>query len=576
MGRRLLLLCVALSLTACAGVPSSSPVRVVRRIPAEQPELPEAPAFRRRLPPNPPENATPTDIVRGFLLAQGSSDGDHAIARKYLAPTVPWNPAQSLTVYTSPRIGEAVVRGDSATVVATLQRIGTLTRDGEFRPPLSVESRQTFRLRRDPSLGWRLAEAPPGVLLTRDDLTASYQRFTLYFPNAARRLVPHQVFLRQSDQPAATAVRALLTGPRGWLAPAVRSSIPEGTELLDPPTVVDGVVTLNFSREIRRAPQETLGLLVAQVVWTLTEPALAVEAVRIQAEGQELVVPGHDGAREHRRPDWEEFAPAPRPFDDRLFFVRDGAPYALDAGGAVARVAALTGVRSFAVNRSGTHLVAVVRLAGGREALDVVALSGPGGVRRALTADTLTAPAWDPTSDVAWVAATTGGTTQVMTVPVTGTPAPVPASLPGGTVTSLRLSPDGSRVALLVAGPGRAALFVGRVERTATGARAVADPRAIAPSVSLPTAVTFDGAGQVVVAGTLAGRRALVRLDVDGFTRGTIRDQGLPPGPVTALASSAATPPDRVASVAGRMWRRTPGADWAAIVGNGTAATYAG
>jgi hypothetical protein len=439
-------------------------------------------------------------------------------------------------------------------------------------PPLS--GTVTFRLRRHSVLGWRLAEAPPGVLLTPDALSAAYQRVTLYFPNASRRLVPPQVFLRESDQPAATVVRALLEGPRGWLAPSVRSAIPDGTELLDPPTVVDGVVTLNFSREIERVPQESLGLLIAQVVWTLTEPALAVDAVRLQAERQEIVDTSR-GPSEHRRSDWEEYAPVPRPFDERLFFVRDGAPHALDSAGTVSRLAPMTGVRSFAVNRSGTHLAAVVR-DGARESLDVVPLSG-GTPRRALTADRITAPTWEPGSDVAWVAATSGGTTQVVAVPVTGAVTAVPAAMPVGTVASLRLSPDGSRVALLVGAPGRTAVFMARVERTAAGARIVADPRSVAPAVSPATAVAFDGAGQLVVAGVLGGQRTIVRIDVDGYSLGIQRTQGLPPNaPVVALTSSAAAPPARVASVGGRMWRRTPGADWAAIVGTGTEATYAG
>ena len=565
-----------LALVGCAGVPSEGPVRVVRRVPAEAPDVPEGPAFRRRLPPNPPANAQPADIVLGFLLAQPSSDGDHAIARKYLAPDVTWNPAAPVTVYTSPRIGKAVFRGDVATVPVTFERVGSITADGEFQPPDRPAASTTFRLRRTAADGWRLSAAPAGVLLTRDDLSTAYQRVTLYFPSTGRRLVPHQVFLRQSDQPAASVVRALLAGPRGWIAPAVRSAIPEGTELLDPPTVVDGVVTLNFSREIRRAPQETLGALIAQVVWTLTEPALAVDAVRLQAEGEVLVAPGRGALREHRRPDWAEYDPLARPFDERLFFVRDAAPYALDPSGQVTRLKSVgAAVESFAVNRSGTHFAAVVRAGGGRVALLMVDLQS-GGVRRVLNADRITAPTWEPGSDVVWVAATTGGTVQVETVPVTGAPGAVASALPNGAVTALRLSPDGARVAALVGPAGGARLWVARVERTASGARVLADPRSVAPSVTALTAVTFDGVGQVVVAGLLGLERTLVRLDVDGFNLGALRVQGLPSAPVTALASSAATPPDRVASVAGRMWRRTPGADWAPIAGTGSAATYAG
>lgn len=574
--RGLLLLAVLLSATACAGVPSSGPVRTVRRVPVEAPDAPEGRSFRRLLPPAPPAGASPVAIVNGFLLAQVSYDADHAIARKYLAPGITWNAAAPVTVYTqSPRFGRPVVRGNTATVTAAFDVLGTIAADGDFRPPVRTVGPTTFRLRRVAG-EWRLANAPPGVLLSRQEIGSVFQRVTLYFPNAARRLVPQHVFLRASDQPAASVVRALLAGPRGWIAPAVRSAIPDGTELLDPPTVVDGVVTLNFSREIRRAPQDTLGALIAQLVWSLTEPTLAVDAVRIQAEGDVLAAPGRGDLREHRRSDWVEYDPIAPPADTRLFFVRDGVPYGVDGTGFATRVAAVEAVESFAVNRTGTHLAAVVA-DGARRALMIAETSGASPPRRLLVADRLTAPTWEPGSDVVWTAATNGDATNVLAVPLAGAVAAVEATLPSGTVEAFRLSPGGSRAAVLVARPGAGAIvWMLRVQRSPNGTRVVTDGRAVAPPVSSVTAVTFDGSAQLVLAGIHGGQRTLVRLDVDGFNLGVLRVQGLPPGPVTAFASSTATPPDRIAVVGGRLWRRSPPADWAALPGTGTAATFAG
>jgi hypothetical protein len=567
-----------LSLTGCAGIPSGGTSKVVRRVLAEGPDLPETPKFRRAVPANPPDNGAPDDMVRGYLLAQTSSDGDHAIARKYLAPGVGWN-AAGVTVYQSPSIGRPVVRGATATVVATFRRVGSIEPNGEFRPPLTPSSTVTFTLRRV-AAGWRLAAAPAGVLLSRDDLVSTFQRVTLYHLSAARRLVPRPVFLRASDQPLASVMRALLAGPGGWLGPAVRTAIPQGTELLDAPTLVDGVATLNFSREVRRAPQETLASLVAQVVWTLTEPGLNVGSVRLLAEGEPLVVPGHGAVRESVRTDWDDYAPVPATDDLRLFFVRNGAAWALDEAGRMSRLPPTPPLSSVSVNRPGTWLAAVTRPSGGRQSLLVGTLDGSVAPHAVLSAERITAASWEPGGDVVWVATTSARSVQVSAVTVaSGAVAPV-AAAPGGTPLVLRLSPDGARCLLVVAGAGGGvASWVARVERSASGARRLAEQRALAPSVTSVTAAAFEGAGQVLLAGVADGVRGLYRVDADGWNRTpAIGSHGLPGSPVTAVTASTASPPERIASAAGRLWRRSPGADWAPVPGTGpaAAAAYAG
>jgi hypothetical protein len=568
---------VVVCLGGCAGVPSGGAARVVRRVPAEGPELPETRVIRRLAIP-PKEGAPPAEIVRGYLTAQTAAQNDHGIARLYLAPQVSWNPAARAVVYTATSLATPVVRNDSATVHATVERVGSIGPDGEFVPASPPTAGITFRLRRVPGSGWRLTEAPPGVLLNRDELGLSFQRTTLYFPDQARRLVPEIVFLPASDQPVVAAAHALLAGPRPTLAPAVRSAIPDGTELLAAPVIVDGVAQLNFSREIRRASQDSLGALVAQLVWTLTDASPQVTAVRVEAEGEPLSVPGKNGVRDHRRSDWEDYAPVPATFDRRLFYVQGGAAWALDEAGTPAGVAATPPIESLAVNRAGTMLAAVTRPVRGRRSLLVADLTGARAVRTLLTAARITAPTWEPGGDVVWVAHSAGDGQQVVAVPAgagAGAPAAVGAPL-AEPVAALRLSPDGARVALVSGVGRRARLLVARVERTAAGGRRIAAAQPVAPSVGGVTAVTWDGTQQLTLAAVVGGRPAVYRVDLDGYNLVRQRDEGLPGGAVTALTASTATPPDRVASSAGRLWRRTPGADWTAIAGKGGAATYAG
>jgi hypothetical protein len=564
----------------CSGVPADGRVRVVRRVPIEGPEQPEARVIRH-IARNPAADATPDQLVLSYLTAQGDTQNDHAIARNHLVADVPWNPGARAVVYASSRVGAPVQRRDRATVRVTFARVGTINPLGEFRPaPAATDV--TFRLRRVENVGWRIAEAPAGVLLDRADLGTYFERVTAYFPDQARRLVPVQVFAPASEQPLTAAARALLAGPRGWIAPAVHTAVPDRTELLDPPTVVDGVVQLNFSREILNAPQEALGTLVAQLVWTLTEPGLGAVAVRVQAEGEPVAVPGRPGLRDHRRGDWQEYAPVPLTGDRRLFFLRNGLPYALDETGRLGRVApGVPAVESFAVNRAGTRLAAVTRPSGGRQSLVVVDLTGARPLHEVLTADRITMPAWEPSGDVVWVAQTTGATQQVVSVAVgarLGPPAAVGSSLPSP-ASILRLSPDGARAALVVGTGAAASLLVARVERPISGAPVLADPLPVAPSVHGVTAVTFDGAGQLLFA---AGTKpSLYRVDVDGFNLVPQRADGLPRAAVDALTAAAEPPAggpvDRVVSAGGRLWRRAPGAAWAAALrGRGAAAAYAG
>ncbi|MDQ1711544.1 MAG: hypothetical protein QOE45_994 [Frankiaceae bacterium] len=565
-----------LLLAGCTGVPAPGGVNVVRHVTAEGPELPEPRVFR--LPaPAPKEDAPPDEILRGFLVAQVDPRNDHAVARRYLAPDVTWNDHAGVTVAAT-RVGTPSIAGDVASVRTAIDRVGTISPRGEFRPaPLPARQTVTFRLRRVPGLGWRLSGAPAGLVLGRDELRGTFERTTLYFPNQARRLVPDTVFLPATDQPVGTAVRALLGGPRGWVAPAVRSAIPANTELLDEPSVVDHVATVNLSREIRLAPQETLGALVAQVVWTLTEPVFAVDAVHVQVEGEQLVVPGRPGLRDHRRIDWSEYAPVPETADTRLFFVRDGGAYARDDAGRETRIPVAQSFASIAVNRAGTRLAGVTLPVGGRQSLVFVDLAS-GRARTTLTSNRITAPAWEPAGDVVWVAHSSGGIQQVVAVSADSARdavSAVAATLPGP-VSSLRLSPDGSRVALVAGAGAASALWLARVERPAAGGRVLADPRAVAPSVRGVTAAAFEGAAQVLFAAYDGRRPAVYRADLDGYDLVRQRDESLPAAAVSTVSASAATPADRAASVGTGIWLRSPGGDWRALPGRGAGGVFAG
>jgi Lipoprotein LpqB beta-propeller domain len=88
------------------------------------------------------------------------------------------------------------------------------------------------------------------------------------------------------------------------------------------------------------------------------------------------------------------------------------------------------------------------------------------GLRKtSVPAGALTRPSWLPGQKEAWVA----NGARLYRVDFSGAIQPVPTSLPSGArISALRLSPEGSRIAMIVASPNQSQLWVGAVVRTDT------------------------------------------------------------------------------------------------------------
>lgn len=113
----------------------------------------------------------------------------------------------------------------------------------------------------------------------------------------------------------AALLLALFTGPEK--DQRVNSAIPPGTLLnevkVDPQQQLATVdVTAAFEQG---AEEDILALRVAQVVYTLTEPATEIGRVEILINGEPKLIPGGDGGQSLQRPltrkDYSRFAPPP-------------------------------------------------------------------------------------------------------------------------------------------------------------------------------------------------------------------------------------------------------------------------
>ncbi|MGB7982183.1 MAG: LpqB family beta-propeller domain-containing protein [Candidatus Nanopelagicales bacterium] len=325
------LLALGLLLTGCASVPTSGPIRQGPVVDAG-----EGSQFIRVIAAPPSLGASPQEIVRGFLEASASLESDHAIARRYLTPaaSAAWAPAESTTVYQRASLVLAAPAED--VIEASIRITGRLLADGSLEPVDPAEPAEVpFALEQvsDGASGvlqWRIADLPPGLLINDTDLRRAYRQYQTYFPSArSSALVPDARLLPVAGPSLPTTLaERLLAGPAQWLAPGVRTGVPQGTALaLGAVPVTDGVAVVELTDQVLSATGDQRRDLAAQLTWTLTQLP-EVSAVRVLVRGEILDVPGAPTLMDQA--DWSARSPdvvatGPRGLDQLPYYVLDGA-----------------------------------------------------------------------------------------------------------------------------------------------------------------------------------------------------------------------------------------------------------
>jgi hypothetical protein len=175
-----------------------------------------------------------------------------------------------------------------------------------------------------------------------------------------------------------------------------------------------------------------------------------------------------------------------------------------------------------------------------------------------LTGNTLTVPTVAATREEFWVVrdgvavyrVSAGGQPQAVSAP----------TLPGlGHVTSLRLSPDGVRAAVVIEGT----IYVGTVVRSGDGV-SLRHLSAIAPSLTLVGDVAWDSSATLLVLAGDAGQQRMVpyRIGVDGFGLETVATSGLP-GQPTGIGAVPGRQP--LVSAGGTIWQQQ-GGTWVTLI----------
>jgi hypothetical protein len=523
-------------------------------------DAPSRPSESVGIEPLPPEHgATPEEIVRGFIEAAASARQGHPVAKEHLTPAAAksWSDEGDITLL-SPDF--ATVATAAGSVTLTANPVGTVDPRGVFTVGGSGVFTRQFNLEKVNG-EWRISDPPNGLIILEPDFERVYDERDVFFLDpTGQRVVPDPRLLIKGNAQPTALVQRILDGPSGPVAAGVRNPL-TGVQLRNAVTINDQSAVVDLTG-LPVDPAPVLSQICAQIVWTLAPLSQTVE-IRVDGEPVNL-----DGVPpQQTREDWAAFDPDAVPLDAVGHYLSGGAVHTVTAGAPAPGPAGTGayGLSSAAVSadpRTGklSFLVGVHSDASG-----AVLYAGPydKDLAQVLTASTLSAPTVAATRSEAWVVR---DGSDVVRVPAGAAPQAVSApTLQGlGRAAVLRLSPDGVRAALVVAGPSGSALYVGTVVRAQDGSVELRDLRGIAPSLSSVVDVAWRDSGSVVV---LASDQRQDRVDpytvgVDGWALSTLPSAGLPSQPESIAAAPTRQP---LVDAGGTIWQLA-GGTWVTLV----------
>lgn len=461
------LLTLLLVLAGCVNVPTSGPIDKVE---GSQPTCENC--VNVEVPP-PAVGEDPTTIVKNYLRANANYQPNYSVARQYLShdAAAAWNPDAGVTIYKDPTF----LPGDESVTLKGKQ-VGFLTPQRTFtaRP-------QNLSLRLDlvsEDGQWRIDNPLPGLMVGESPFDSLYKPYDVFFVGNAGSLVPQSIYLpnlRNPDNVASALVTTLLAGPSRWLAPAVATVVPKGTTLSgEAVTVVDGVAQVPLSNQVQQLAATDRTLLAAQLVYTLQQ-VTGVKKVLLLADNQPLQV------NESEQGDLAvpvEDVPAgldPIPFvsSEQLYAISRRRLATVSANADTRELTLVEGplgdgsipVQSVAVSLTGSTLATVT------DNGTVLRQGAPGATSPATVLDGVTKllrPQYGR-DDQLWVVGDQGGRQRMWIVTGSARTVVRVPSMGANRVVAFRLSPDGTRMAMLLERDGTTRLGLARVIRGASG-----------------------------------------------------------------------------------------------------------
>ena len=422
----------------------------------------------------PTAGAEPLEIVEGYLRANSNYQPNYSVARQFLSRSAAekWAPEGPVQIYRASPVAD----GDNVTIEGLL--VGSLERDRTYTPLSQTLSRDLGLVKEDGE--WRIGNPLPGLMVAEYSFDNFYQSYNVYFVGN-ENLVPDPIYLPRLRNPANVAsalMKALLVGPSDWLAPAVSTAIPENTTLsVDSVPITDGIAEVPLSDTVLAMSEVKRTQMAAQVVYTLKQ-LVGVKGVKFSVNQKPFGVPESD-------PDTlvvpvtaisTELDPIPFVAAEQLYVVAENR--------AIQRVSdnADQSSRSPLPGPLGSGQIAVDSLAVSVANTDVVAVTddrtilrrgptangAPGSVDTLLTGVTdLLRPQFSRYGEV-WAVGRKSGEQQLWMFTAARTRIDVDAAkvLAGGNIKAFKISPDGTRMAMIRTTAEGAELGVARISRS--------------------------------------------------------------------------------------------------------------
>lgn len=431
----------------CANIPEQSNPQVAGTQDSSEPENTVAPIAR---------DADPLTIARDFVAHATNVD----VAKQYLTPEAQktWEPEAQPTIMENtyntipPPVQEPSNKGNEQTVLIHGTKVGRLGPDNSFIPaPGAYEDKVTVQ--RQPDGQWRISKPPMTTAITVDAFRSAYRQVQLYFFDSELNiLVPdlRYVAQRPSQGLPSRVLQELLAGPSDMLRGPLRSLLSDVTSPSPNVPGEEGDLLVNLTG-LGNANLETRNKIAAQVVLSLQSVATN-GAIKLLADNAPLV-PGKPIWRASDVPSYT--APTTPSPDLSGMFVSNGRVRSLKDGNPIPGPAGAGqyNVQSAAQSINGAQL-AVVEKYGNKMRLRVGKVDGPLSIVT-LSANTMTRPTWRQSANELWTVI--NGTTVVRLVRTkdgTWAPGSMNSSTltPFGPITTLRLSRDGTRLAIVASG----------------------------------------------------------------------------------------------------------------------------